>query len=105
MAQLTKIKRMVEQVFAKNQRKLLNYKQIAATLDLVSSEEKNAVILAIKQLVKTGVLEEIQPGKFGAVFIANFVEGIVDVTQRGAAYVKSTDMERGDDSKDIFVQK
>lgn len=105
MAQSTKIKRMVEQVFAKNQRRLLNYKQIAAKLDLVSSEEKNAVILAIKQLVKTGVLEEIQPGKFGAVFIANFVEGIVDVTQRGAAYVKPTDMERGDDSKDIFVQK
>ena len=43
MAQSTKIKRMVEQVFAKNQRRLLNYKQIAAKLDLVSSEEKNAV--------------------------------------------------------------
>ena len=57
MAQIDKIKRMVEQVFAKNQRKLLNYKQIAAKLELSSSEEKNLVLLAIKQLIKIGALE------------------------------------------------
>jgi ribonuclease R len=87
MAQIKKIKRMVVQVFAKNQRKLLNYKQIAAKLELSSSEEKNLVLLAIKQLIKTGALEEVQPGKFAAVFIASFIEGYADVTQRGGAYV------------------
>lgn len=105
MAQIDKIKRMVEQVFAKNQRKLLNYKQIAAKLELSSTEEKDLVLIAIKQLTKTGALEEVQPGKFASVFIASFIEGYADVTQRGGAYVKPTDMERGDDSKDIFIQK
>jgi len=57
MAQIDKIKRMVEQVFAKNQRKLLNYKQIAAKLEISSSEEKYLVLLAIKQLIKSGALE------------------------------------------------
>ena len=57
MAQIDKIKRMVEQVFAKNQRKLLNYKKIAAKLEISSSEEKYLVLLAIKQLIKIGALE------------------------------------------------
>ena len=57
MAQIDKIKRMVEQVFAKNQRKLLNYKKIAAKLEISSSEEKYLVLLAIKQLIKSGALE------------------------------------------------
>lgn len=105
MAKLDKIKRKVEQVFAENQRKLLNYKQIAAKLELTSTEEKNDVILAIKQLVKAGALEEVQPGKFAAVFTAQFIEGIVDMTQRGAAYVKPIEAEKGDDSNDIFIQK
>ncbi len=48
MAQINKIKRMVEQVFAKNLRKILNYKQIDAKLELAISEEKNLVLLAIK---------------------------------------------------------
>ena len=51
MAQIDKIKRMVEQVFAQNQRKLLNYKQIAAKLELTSTEDKDLILLAIKQLV------------------------------------------------------
>ena len=57
MAQIDKIIRMVEQVFAKNQRKLLNYKKIAAKLEISSSEEKYLVLLAIKQLIKSGALE------------------------------------------------
>jgi ribonuclease R len=105
MAKLDKIKRKVEQVFAENQRKLLNYKQIASKLELTSTEDKNDIILAIKQLVKAGAIEEVQVGKFAAVFTAQFIEGVVDMTQRGAAYVKPFDTEKGDDSKDIFIQK
>lgn len=105
MAQIDKIKRMVEQVFAQNQRKLLNYKQIAAKFELTSTEDRDLILLAIKQLVKSNSIEEVQIGKYAAVFIPSFIEGIVDITQRGGAYVKPTEMERGNDSNDIFIQK
>lgn len=84
---IEKIKRAVQKVFDGNVKKILNPKQVASKLELTSSEDRDAVILAMKLLVKEEFLEEVSPGKYISVFKHKFIEGKMEMTQRGTAYV------------------
>lgn len=96
--QVQKIKNKITNVFAEVGRKVLNAKQISAKLELKSTEDKNAIIVGLKQLCSEGILEEVSAGKYIAVLKHNFIEGTVDMTQNGAAYVMPEDSE-----EDIFI--
>ncbi len=102
---LKKLKQQIERLFADNPRKLFNYKQIAAKLELDGSEDRNEIILAIKNLEKEQVIEELQPGKYASRFVHEFIFGKVDMTQRGAAYVVPENDTSTDHENDIFIQK
>ena len=56
-------------------------------LGIESTEGRNEVIIALKLLVKDEALEEVSPGKYITVFKHKFIEGKVEMTQRGSAYV------------------
>ncbi len=93
-----KLKKQVQRVFAEAGRKILNYKQVARKLDIDSTEGKNDVLLAMKQLAAEKIIEEIDAGRYVTLFIHQFVTGKVDMTQQGTAYVK-----RDDGEEDIFI--
>lgn len=84
---IEKVKRSVQRVFDGNVKKILNPKQVAAKLDIDSTQGRDEIILAMKLLVKEGVLEEVSPGKYISVFKHQFIEGRIELTQRGAGYV------------------
>ena len=54
------LKRKIQNLFTESGRKMLNYKQISTRLDLDSSEMRNAILLALKQLEADGIIEEIR---------------------------------------------
>ncbi len=93
-----KLRRQVQGVFTEAGRKILNYKQVASRLNIDSTEGKNEVLLAMKQLAKENLIEEIDTGRYVTLFVHQFVTGKVDITQQGTAYV--TPDEGGDD---IFI--
>jgi len=86
------------QVFNKNSNKLLNYKQIAAKLNITDANGRNQVIQALQDLRAQDRLEEVERGKFILVPKSHYYEGIVEVTSRGNAYVVCEDLEH-----DIYI--
>ncbi|MBC7381795.1 MAG: ribonuclease R [Bacteroidia bacterium] len=88
---LNKLKTTIQNVFSEAGRKILNYKQIAKRLEIDSSEGKNEILKALKQLVAEKLIEEIDTGRYVTLFIHQFVTGKVDMTQRGAAFVVPDD--------------
>ncbi|MEI6508203.1 MAG: ribonuclease R [Bacteroidota bacterium] len=84
---IDKLKRSIQKVFDGNSKKILNPRQIASMLGIESTEGRNEVIIALKLLVKDEALEEVSPGKYITVFKHKFIEGKVEMTQRGSAYV------------------
>lgn len=95
-----KLRSQIENLFAQNKKKAYNYKQLAAQLDINSGEQKNTVIKLLKILEKEGLIEEIAPGKFTALFVPSFVEGRLEVTQRGQGFLIPAD-----GSADIFISQ
>jgi ribonuclease R len=93
-----KLRSQIENLFASNKKKAYNYKQLAAQLDINSGEVKDKLIKLLKTLEKEGLIEEISAGKYTALFVPSFVEGRLEVTQRGAGFVVPND-----GTPDIFI--
>jgi len=66
---------------------------MADRLNLRSSAEKAALIEALEELEQEGTLEEIKRGKYKSVIQTQFVEGKVDMTKTGSAYIIVDGME------------
>ena len=86
------------QVFNQNSNKLLNYKQIAAKLNIVDANGRNLVIQELQDLKAQDRIEEVERGKFIMVAKSHYYEGKVEVTSRGNAYVVCEDLEH-----DIYI--
>ncbi len=86
------------QVFNQNSSKLLNYKQIAAKLNIDDANGKNQVIQQLQDLKAQDRIEEVERGKFSMVAQSHYFEGVVEVTSRGNAYVVCEDLEH-----DIYI--
>ena len=86
------------QVFNQNSNKLLNYKQIAAKLNIEDANGRNQVIKQLQDLKAQDRIEEVERGKFIMVPQSHYHEGIVEVTSRGNAYVVCEDLEH-----DIYI--
>lgn len=72
-------------------RKVLNYKQIAAELNISDKAERQLLNSLLDELSKKGLIEKDGVGKYrGQTEVKNIV-GIIDITQSGQAYVKSPD--------------
>jgi ribonuclease R len=98
LANEKKLRNRIETLFASNKKKAYNYKQLAAQLDINSGEIRDKVIRILKTLEKEGIIEEIAPGKYTALFVPSFIEGRLEVTQRGSGFVVPAD-----GSGDIFI--
>ena len=86
------------QIFNQNSNKLLNYKQIAAKLNISDANGRNQVIKQLQYLKAQDRIEEIERGKFVLIPQSHYHEGVVEVTSRGNAYVICEDLEH-----DIYI--
>jgi ribonuclease R len=87
-------------VFGSSPQKQFNYKQLAALLNLTSSENRTMLTVILDELAKAGTLEELQKGKFRFKSKTGIIEGIVDISRRGYAYIISETL-----TEDVFVSQ
>lgn len=64
-----------------------NYKQVAAKIGVTDKQTRALVLEALYELTHDNFLREVQTGKFMAKKMPKGIEGIVDATARGAAYI------------------
>lgn len=88
----------VMEVFAKSPAKTLNYKQIASVLEIKDMGIKRLIVSILYDLVALDQLSEVSTGKYKLKAKMGTIEGIVDMTSRGAAYIVSEEV-----TEDIFV--
>ena len=74
-------------VFDKNPSKSFNYKQLSSAFGFKDMVNKKLITIILLELVDQGKLRETQRGKFCLNESENFIEGKVDMTSRGAAYI------------------
>ena len=74
-------------VFDKNPTKNFNYKQLSNAFGFKDMANKKLITIILLELVDQGKLREIQRGKFSLNASESFIEGKVDMTSRGAAYI------------------
>lgn len=87
VADLSDIRRKTLSLFERNANQTFNYKQIASRLGLVPSEVRRNLEALMKEMSANGDLIEIGRGKYKLKFRANHVEGVVDMTSSGNAYI------------------
>ncbi|MBS1530134.1 MAG: ribonuclease R [Bacteroidetes bacterium] len=90
---------LVLDIFEQNSNTALNYKQVSAKLNVHDPESREIILEILKEEVKKTVLKELSPGKFQLRELKTFVEGTVDMTNDGSAYIVTDD----EAETDIFV--
>ncbi|GAB4285547.1 MAG: ribonuclease R [Marinilabiliales bacterium] len=83
-----------------NPNKSYNYKQIASLLNLKELGERQLVNTILYELSDANLLVEIYRGKFKLKSKTGFIEGIVELTTKGYAWVKSIDIQ-----EEVFISQ
>ncbi|QEC74526.1 ribonuclease R [Mucilaginibacter ginsenosidivorax] len=90
---------MVLDVFEQNGNTPLNYKQVSAKLNVRDPESREIIFDILKDEAFKSVLKEVSPGKFQLLELKTFIEGRVDLTNDGSAFIVTDD----ELESDIFV--
>ncbi|WP_295717034.1 ribonuclease R [Mucilaginibacter sp.] len=90
---------MVLDIFEQNGNTPLNYKQVSAKLNVRDPESREIIFDILKDEAQKSVLKEIAPGKFQLLELKTFIEGRVDLTNDGSAFIVTDD----EFESDIFV--
>jgi ribonuclease R len=90
---------MVLDIFEQNGNTPLNYKQVSAKLNVRDPESRETIFEILKDEVFSGALKELSPGKFQLLELKTFIEGKVDLTNDGSAFIVTDD----EFESDIFV--
>src|SRR5688572_25070466 len=85
-------------ILENNREQSFNYKQIASKLGIVDTKGRNELIKRLGQLKQKNRIEEVETGKYKAIFKKNYYEGILDLTSSGNGYVVIEDFD-----DDVFV--
>ena len=93
-----KLIELITRAMAKNPRQSLNYKQLAARLQLTEKDEKRALSDALFRMKKDGLAEERGHGKYLLKAVGGYITGTVDLTKFGYAFVITDEME-----DDVFI--
>ena len=95
----TVLTQMVLDIFEQNGNTPLNYKQVSAKLNVRDPDAKYTILDILKEETFKQTLKEVSPGKFQLIELKTFVEGKVDLTNDGSAFIVTEDP----DESDIFV--
>ena len=75
-----------------------NYKQIAKRINVTDTPGKQMVSDILRDLAKTGAVQEIFHGKYKVKLSRGYITGTVDMTRMGYGFIKTDDLE-----DDVFV--
>lgn len=78
----------------------MNFNQVSSALGKKTHKEKNEMIQVLHRLRAENQLEEISKGKFRLTTLTHVMEGVIDFTSSGAAYVMIEGME-----EDVYIPK
>ena len=87
-------------VFTRNPKKIFNYKQLSRALLLNDQREKDMINNALFSLSDQGLLEMVDKGKFRLKERAGYVNGTIDMTYHGYAFLRSDEIE-----DDVFISR
>lgn len=90
--------RNIFRILNKDSNKQYNYKQIASTLGITSTDGKTQILQKLAELTATKKIKEVERGKYKINEDRKYHIGTLDVTSNGNAYFISDDFEN-----DIFV--
>ena len=90
---LQKLQQAIMRILKEDALKSFNYKQIAAKLNIHDQHERKLVSEAVRKLADQQRVEIVGRGKYRYKHIDHFIEGIVDLTAKGSAYVVSEDLD------------
>lgn len=79
---------LIVDIFEKNPHQPLNYKQVAAKLNIADTESKNTIQYILTEESRgSGLFKELEPGKFILKEVKAFATGTIDMTADGSAFV------------------
>jgi ribonuclease R len=87
-------------IFTRNPRKIFNYKQLAKQLLINDQGDREMINNALHNLAEQGLLEQPEKGKFRLKERAGYVNGTIDMTQHGYAFLVSDEIEQ-----DVFISR
>src|SRR5687768_16945629 len=90
---------LISDIFEKSGNKPLNYKQVAAKLNLRDSESKESIRDVLKDETRTGLFNEVEIGKYQLKELKTFLTGTVSMTNDGSAFIIPDD----EFENDIYV--
>ncbi|WP_111308703.1 ribonuclease R [Confluentibacter sediminis] len=85
-------------ILKKERNQTFNYKQIAAKLGVNDASSRNQIIKKLHDLHGKKEIEEVERGKYKAIFTAEYHTGILDLAAKGNGYIISDDFD-----EDIFI--
>lgn len=91
--------KLVLDVFEQNGNTPLNYKQVSAKLNINDPDDREVIHDILRDETKNKVLKEVSHGKYQLLELKTFVEGRVDMTTDGSAFIVTDD----EFENDIFV--
>ncbi len=92
------LEQQIISIFNQNPTTALNYKRISKALGIKDISNKKLISIILDELAEQGRLFEPQRGAYKLKASSNFVEGKVDMTQSGSAYVVIEDADT-----DIYI--
>ncbi|SDB61666.1 RNAse R [Flavobacteriaceae bacterium MAR_2010_188] len=85
-------------ILEKEKNQTLNYKQIAAKLNVDDASSRNQIIKKLQELKAKKEIEEVERGRFKVVNNTQYHTGILDMAARGSGYIISPDFE-----EDVYI--
>lgn len=98
LKRLAKIEKSILGVLREDRLKQFNYKQISAKLGIKDHFERDMVLQALASLRRQDLVEEPARGKFRYKHTDHYVDGRVDLTTKGSAYVISEELDQ-----DVYI--
>lgn len=90
---------LITDIFEKDGNKPMNYKQVAAKLNLSDPDARRAIGDILREESKSGLFHEAEKGKFVLRELKVFITGKVDLTADGSAYIVTDD----EFEEDIYI--
>lgn len=87
------LRKIILETTAKNPTKQYNYKQIASRFEIKDADSRRLISVVLNDLKKENKLEEVSKGKFRFHTKAGNVQGIIDLSKKGKAFVMSDEVE------------
>ncbi len=96
--QVKKLEGRVASYFKENPKSLINYKQLAARLEIDDAVERQILAAVLESLIKQGLVDEPHHGKFLWKGPLEEIQGIISFNRSGNAFVETAGF-----SKDIMI--